>query len=199
MKRIAIPTLLVCVLSVLTSAAASAAPRAFRLPVMEPSRSDVRAALARRRALQLQRLRAYRDRGVFPRNRVSDDVINVFRDENGLLCAVANLVFLDGDLELVASTAKENNYVKMATLKKGALFNWILASGFTIEEIGAIQLPDSPVVDDFDWEQRENARIIAHINAVSAQMIKDTEASLDAATDRLIASGRAWTVVRQAR
>lgn len=198
MKRIAVPTL-----ALLTSlaTAAIAAPRTDYAkppadpPALEPTRAQVRAALAARRALQLERLRAYRDAGVFPRNRVSPDVINVFRDENGLLCAVANLIHLDGELALVAKTARENNYVKMGALEKGALYNWILASGFTSEEIAAIQLPDSPVVDEIDWEQRENQRIIAHLDRVAKQLRLSTQKNLDLATDRLIAAGLARTAL----
>lgn len=196
MKHIAIPALILTLLSALATDTVGAAPRdAIQMPP-EPSRAAVREALAKRRALQIKRLKAYRDRGMFPRNRVSDDVINVFSDELGLLCAVANLIFLDGDLELVAKTARENPYVKMGKLESGALFNWILGSGFTIEEIAAIQLPDSPVRIDVEWAARENARIVAHLDNVAKQLAKNADASLDAATDRLMAAGRGWTVLR---
>ena len=177
MKHLVIPCLLLA--SLATAAAAPAEP---------PTRAEVRAALAARRALQIERLEAYRKAGVFPRNRVSPEVINVFRDERGLLCAVANLIHLDGELALVAKTARENNYVKMGNLKSGALYEWILASGFTSEEIAAIQLPDSPVVDDVDWETLENQRIVAHLDRVVRQLKASTEKSLDLAAGRLIAS-----------
>lgn len=200
MKRIIIPTFAL-LLSLAT--AAVAAPRYAQPPAdpprAEPTRAQVRAALAARRAQQLARLKAYRDAGVFPRNRVSPSVINVFRDENGLLCAVANLVFLDGDLELVARTARDNNYVKMGELTKGPLYNWILASGFTSAEIAAIQLPDSPVViGDIDWEKVENQRIVAHLDQVMRSLQLATDKALDLATDRLIAAGLGATAVEYA-
>jgi hypothetical protein len=196
MKHLTIPALLLTLFSLLAGSTAFAAPRAIRPPVPELTRAEVREVLAKRRAEQIKRLRAYRDNGVFPRNRVSPDVINVFRDENGLLCAVANLIFLDGKLALVAKTALENNYVKMGQLESGALYDWILASGFTIEEIAAIQLPDSPVTIDLHWADRENQKIIAHLDRVSTQLAAANDKSLDLATDRLIASGQAYTLVR---
>lgn len=194
MKRIAIPTLILTLLSILATSSVFAAPRPAQ--VWEPSREQVREALAKRRAVQLERLRAYRKRMVFPRNRISPQIINVFRDENGLLCAVANLIFLDGDKKLVEDTAKTNNTVKMGTLESGALFEWILASGFTIEEIAAIQLPDSPVLYGGDWERRENMRILAHLARVDKQLVSSADASLELATDRIIAAGNALELFR---
>jgi len=148
--------------------------------------SDVRDALAKRRTLQLQRLRAYKNARLFPRNRVSDNVINVFKDEDGLLCAVANLIFLDGELDLVAKTAKDQNYVKIGTLESGDLYQWVLASGFLKEEIAAIQLPDSPVLGGNDWFVEENERIIAHLEEVENMLTNNTEDALDLAAERFM-------------
>jgi hypothetical protein len=154
-----------------------------------PDKPAVRQALAARRSMQIKRLQAYRNARLFPRNRVSDKVINVFRDEDGLLCAVANLIFLDGDLKLVAKTAKDDNYVRMGELEDGPVLDWILGSGFTQEEIAAIQLPDSPITNgDYDWFAEENARIIAHLDNVVKALVKNTEASLEIAAERALAS-----------
>jgi hypothetical protein len=193
MKRIAIPALTLTLLSILASATVFAAPHKIRTPT--PSRAEVRDALIKRRAVNRERLRVYRERMQFPRNRISPDVINVFRDENGLLCAVANLIFLDGKLALVAKTARENNTVKMGELESGPLHDWILSSGFTIEEIAAIQLPDSPVRFERDWEEMENLKIMAHLAGVETMLEKNDKQSIEMATDRLIAAGSVRTLL----
>jgi hypothetical protein len=165
------------------------APAPSPAPAVDPDREALRELLAARRALQIERLVAYRKAALFPRNRVRLGIINVFRDEAGLLCAVANMIFLDGRLALVARTAKENNHVQMGKLTSGPLHDWILTSGFTIEEIAAIQLPDRPIGHGIDWEELENARIIAHLERVEERLARDTETSLNAAVDRLIDAG----------
>jgi len=167
--------------------------------VPEPTLIDVRDALAKRRALQIKRLRAYKEARLFPRNRVSDGVINVFRDEDGLLCAVANLIWLDGDLELVEETAKDSNTIKMGTLESGPLYDWILYSGFTRDEIAAIQLPDSPITTRHDWFARENTRIIAHLDTVEKLLTENQETALDTAAALLYASGSSYTELSKLR
>lgn len=168
-------------------APAAAAERSIALP--SPERVKLRTFLAKRRALQIQRLVAYRRARVFPRNRISQSVINVFRDERGLLCAIANLVYLDGRLGLVEKTAKENNTVKMGTLESGPLYDWILTSGLTQEEIAFAQLPDMPVGPGPDWIERENERIVAHLEAVEKKLEENTAASLTIAVNRLMKAG----------
>src|SRR5262245_10437130 len=62
-----------------------------------------RRELAARRAVQIERLRAYREAGVFPRNLTRPALANIFVDERGVRCAVANLATLDGlDQEVLA-------------------------------------------------------------------------------------------------
>jgi hypothetical protein len=147
----------------------------------------LRATLAARRRHHIDELRAYANAGIFPRNRVLPGKANVFRDENGHLCAVANMVHLDGLDDLVDATAKSNNFVRVADEPSGALHDWVLGSGFTKEEIALIQEPyiqEQPSNPDF--AQNEDARLRAHFAETIAQLITSTDASLDVAVKRAL-------------
>jgi hypothetical protein len=104
-------------------------------------RSAVRADLAAHRDLQLARLHAYAEAGLFPRNSTSDAPLHMFKDPDGRLCAVANLVHQDGLDDLVDATARTQNDVALADVTSGPLYAWALASGLTMEEIARIQRP----------------------------------------------------------
>ncbi|MEO7092403.1 MAG: hypothetical protein ABI175_04070 [Polyangiales bacterium] len=146
----------------------------------------VRDQLAARRKVQIARLHAYAEKGVFPRNVVSKAPINVFRDGDGHLCAVANLVDLDGKHALVDRTARTDNFVLVAEQTSGELHDWVLTSGFTREEIARIQAPYMPMQkDDVSWEQQENARLQTHFAEVERELRESTDASLDLAAARL--------------
>lgn len=165
-------------------------PRRFRPPV-DPYRAQIKKALVRmlrlRRAQQIARLRQYRMRGVFPRNTYANRTLRILVDRNGRLCAVANLVALDGQRKLVLATAKTNRFVNFKNVHNGALFDWVLTSGFTKEEIVAIQLPDRPIHHVRNPVDRERRRIIAHLLWVDRLLAKQTEASLNTMAERLLA------------
>jgi len=145
----------------------------------------VRAQLAARRKTQIERLHAYAANGVFPKNRVSQMPLNVFRDEDGHLCAVANLVELDGKHALVDQTAKTNNFVRVAEQSSGELHDWVLTSGFTKEEIARIQAPYMPMEPNTAWLQKEKERLQAHFAEVERELLENQDASLDLAVARL--------------
>jgi hypothetical protein len=99
---------------------------------------DGHAALAKQRALQLQRLREYRLAGKF----ASDDQgrpASVFRDAQGRLCPMAHLIAASGRMDLVDQVVRENNRLQLADVKDGPLWDWMLTSGLTREEIIRIQ------------------------------------------------------------
>jgi hypothetical protein len=149
--------------------------------------SALRATLAARRQHHIDELAAYAEAGAFPRNRVALGKLNVFRDEDGHLCAVANMVHLDGLDALVDATAKTNNFVKVADEPSGALHDWVLSSGFTREEIALIQEPyirEQPSNPSF--AQNEDARLRAHFAETIAQLKASTDASLDVALKRAV-------------
>lgn len=158
------------------------APEAQDTPDV-PTLDEIQAHLEERRALNIERLRAYREAGVYPRNRVVDAQANVFVDEDGHHCAVANLMRLDGETDLIAQTAANNNLVVLADVHDGPLNDWMLNSGFTRAEIARIQEPYMPWEgDDPNFGQVEDNRLNDHFVEV------DRELQLADARDMLAAA-----------
>lgn len=188
-----------------TNALAQSAPRVpvrvalaqFGTAVRDPNavadapRPDNRAAwqahLAQQRAAHLAVLEAYANAGEFPRNTNGVAYQNIFRDERGVLCAVANMMYRAGATSLVDATASENNGVRLGEVHSGPLLDWILTSGFTQEEIAAIQEPDMPMfgANDPAVIDAERARGQAHFRAVLTMLRSNTERSLNTAFTRL--------------
>jgi hypothetical protein len=178
----------------------------------------VRSSLAARRALNLARLHAYATAGVFPLNRHSDGPLNVFIDEDGHICAAANLIDLDGHGDLVRATAAADNFLVLRDVKSGPLMEWMLTSGFTQEEIALIQEPYMPVeyedpqvqpepaptaafaeppppVISQSWADQERARLQQVLLGVHAVLSANTNKSLTIAMDRLAAQPRLMAAV----
>ncbi len=160
-------------------------------PVVD--RAAVRRELARARAQHLRQLRAYARAESFPINDVQPGMLNVVMDDAGHICAAANLMALDGQLDLVHATAQADNFVRFVDVHDGAVYEWILASGFTREEIGRIQEPYSFLGPDLEGpsleEQRrqERARVRNVLLTVARELRAQDAVSLELATDRLIA------------
>lgn len=170
-------------------------PVAAPPPVAPPDRAALRAMLAQRRRAHLAELRRYVAAGDFPVNSYAEGFLNVFQDEQGHLCAVANLIAHDGALELVRATAASTNFVRLADVHEGPLLDWMLASGFTQEEIARIQEPYMEIGIERplglrERLEREKQRLRRVLRRVIGQLGRDTRRSLDVAVDRLItASG----------
>jgi hypothetical protein len=165
-----------------------------RVPAMPVVSRATRARLMRelraRRELNLRRFGAYHRAGVFPDNHVQPGMLNVFIDDEGHICAAANLVALDGLRGLVEDQSRTDNYVRLVDVHDGALYEWMLMSGFTQEEIGQIQepyafIPDEPYVEPL--EEQEKERLQQQLLAVEQMLRRDERASLAIALDRLIA------------
>lgn len=162
-------------------------------------RAVVRRALAQRRADNFGRFAAYVDRGVFPRNHVTDGMLNVWIDEDGRTCAAATIIRDSGFADLVATTAATSNYIVLADVREGELFAWMLTSGFTQEEIAEIQEPFMgepgdprngrmmPLVAEPAFDAEEDARLRARYAEVTAMLLAGADASLELAVDRLMA------------
>jgi hypothetical protein len=173
-------------------------PHAYRMRQpddIEPafSRDSVRAALIRARQRNLAAFRAYQKKGVFPSNTFSDDKLNVWRDADGHFCAAATIIRASGMTELVDRVADQNNFIKLADVTQGPLMDWILTSGFTQEEIAAIQEPFMPIRDpqqpkvvDAKLRATENARLIARYKVVDRMLVRNEKKSLELAVDRLM-------------
>jgi len=163
-------------------------------------RAAVRSALAKARAQNLARFQAYQQRGVFPRNTFSDSKLNVWRDDDGHLCAAATIIDASGQHDLVSRVADQTNFIRLADVRQGPLMDWILTSGFTQDEIAAIQEPFMPVErpdqSEQNLRQAENARLRAKYTAVTRMLRANEAKSLDAATDRIMRNrDLAWKLV----
>ncbi|HUJ58908.1 MAG TPA: hypothetical protein VLX92_10460 [Kofleriaceae bacterium] len=161
-------------------------------------RAAIRAQLAAARAANLAAFRAYVKAGTFPSNTYKPGELNVWRDRDGHLCAAATIIAKSGATDLVAQTARQNNFIRLADVNDGPLMTWILHSGFTQEELVAIQKPFSPVTVrpsvtqpvavDPSLRAAETARLLAKYAEVDKQLVANEQHSLDVATDRWIAS-----------
>jgi hypothetical protein len=172
-----------------------------RMPVrVAPDRATVRKALEKRRAKNLAAFRAYHKGGVYPHNRVRVGPLNVWIDEAGNLCAAATMISKDGKDELVKKTGAENNNIRLLNVTEGPLLDWMMTSGFTLEEIDRIQLPGDFVGIDFQIPkeelQREDARLAKAYRATDAWLVKHKKSGLDLATDRLMKNtDLAWRLI----
>lgn len=144
---------------------------------------DLRATLAKNRARHLDQLHDYWMAGAFPKNEVSSVITNIFRDSEGHLCAVANMIQKDGGNDaLIDETARAHNTIRLADVSAGPLYDWILTSGFTQEEIAMIQVPYmSPQRMS---EEAERGRLVERLSAVEARLRDDTAQSLTVAMQR---------------
>jgi hypothetical protein len=198
MSRFVIASLVLSAFTSIASARRAPEPHFAEPPQailqIDVDRDAVRAALASVRARNLAAFRAYQSKGVFPSNTFSDGKLNVWRDAAGHLCAAATIIDQSGQHDLVQRVAEQNNFIKLAEVKQGPLMSWILTSGFTQDEIAAIQEPFMPVGDPDQPGPRivtsrrrtEDGRLRARYTAVTKQLVDNEQNSLDVATDRLI-------------
>lgn len=92
------------------------------------------------RRLLLQALAAYRAGGRFPKNRDFRAKTPYFVDADGTRCAMAHLLELGGEGELVAKIARERNNAYVRELAdEPRLLAWLEAAGLGVEEAAAIQ------------------------------------------------------------
>ncbi len=161
----------------------------------------VRAALLEHRRREIARLHEYAASGVFPINRTDPSgPIHMFRDADGHLCAVANLVYRDGLTDAVKRAAAEHNDVVVANETEGALHDWVLTSGLTREEVKRIQgagFEDVMIGADGKITMGAGGRGIAvrialqrietqkRLAEVEAELVANTDLSIALATERL--------------
>jgi hypothetical protein len=160
-------------------------------PATTIDRAAVKAALAKQRAINLAAFRAYQDTGLFPHNFVKGGALNVWLDQEGHLCAAATLI-ANTNPDLAMSVAPINDFIRLADVKDGALMDWMLTSGFTQEEIVAIQEPFmgkmEPDVQPDPRRLAEDARLMKRYAQVTQQLVKARKVSLERAVDRLMAN-----------
>jgi hypothetical protein len=160
--------------------------------------------LRARRAAQLERLDAYARAGAFPRDPTSSGFSHQFRDANGNLCAVANLIWQDGFQDLVLETQQHDNDVVIAEIDgPSRLLGWVTTSGLTLEEVAIVQEPewdgpqppiDAKLVARQERERRraeaaEVERIRDHLATVADVLAADEDSAIDTQLRRLEALG----------
>src|SRR5207244_2840842 len=103
-------------------------------------RTAWRQKLLAARRVQLQRLAAYRDRGLFPLNEgQSAQPAPIFVDRHGTACAVGHLMRCSGWSDEVDSIQQSNNLVYVPDATQSAVAAWVLTSGLTFEEAALVQ------------------------------------------------------------
>jgi hypothetical protein len=106
-------------------------------------RRDVSDLTARQRAARLrniERLRAYRERGVYPRNEdFPGELVPYFVDDRGVHCAVAGLVAESGEEALVERVVALHNNARVREMQIPALATWAEQQGLTVDELALIQ------------------------------------------------------------
>jgi hypothetical protein len=163
-------------------------------PTAAPARAAVYAALAARRKANLARFKAYRTAGAYPHNpRSSEDIDrgpiarNIWLDAEGHYCAAATMILGSGATDLVERTARDDNFVHLADVTSGGLLAWMLTSGLTQEEVALIQEPFMEI-ERPDQREAEDQRLAARYAEVEATIKAQRKASLQLATDRLMAN-----------
>jgi hypothetical protein len=93
------------------------------------------------RALHIEVLREYRERGIFPHNhRVPGRRVPVFIDEHGTHCAVGYLIARSGHEELARRIAATRNLATVPELADvPELVAWLADAGLSVEEAARIQ------------------------------------------------------------
>ena len=152
-------------------------------PAGSPSRDELRLRLAEQRRLQIARLHDYVAAGEFPRRRVARHLpVDVLIDDDGHLSAIAALMEQAGEGALIRLTAAHSSTLHLADVKDGPLLDWIFGSGLTREEVALVQMP-------YVYDSRD--RLVEHFVRIEARLVAETDASLDAAVDQLMAR-QAW-------
>lgn len=166
-------------------------PDDIALPQRFMDRASIRAKLVEQRAANLARFRIYQKVGVFPVNTVRPGKLNVWIDDAGHICAAATIIKMSGLDELVQRTGEQTNNIRLADVKQGPLMDWMLTSGFTQEEVAAIQAPFAYPGDEteaINEQQRalETARLTKVYKQVTAKLVKNQKASIEIAVSRLM-------------
>jgi hypothetical protein len=140
---------------IITAVLASTGPAVAGDAPTQPDTAALRAALVKQRATNLKRFEEYRQKRVYPHNTYQPGMLNVWKDQDGHLCAIATLVHDSGRDDLVDAIASDQNFVKLADVTSGPIADWILTSGLTQEEAVMIQQPSEA---DVEWMEAEQAR-----------------------------------------
>lgn len=160
-------------------------------PAKQLDRAKLRAKLAARRDLNIQRFLAYREGRVYPVSS-TPGTTHLWFDEAGNLCAAATLISAEWGTEATMRVGEDNLNIRLADVKTGPLADWILMSGLTRHEIVAIQAPMIGPDGGGEWRRgpilvdAENQRLYNLYTDVERQIRSLAAANLDLATDALM-------------
>ncbi len=122
---------------------------------------DQRAARQR----NIEALRDYARRGVFPHNHDFASPMPYFQDQHGSLCAMAYLVARSGREDLVDKVARSANNAYLPELARDPqLQEWLIDNGLTVAEAARIQ-PAYPPFPPIEEAQRDAGYEIASVGA----------------------------------
>jgi hypothetical protein len=145
----------------------------------------VRAKLAARRAVVIERFLAYREGRVYPINNLpGGGTRHVWMDDWGNLCAAATLISLDWGRDAAIRVGATNRELRLADVKRGPVADWILTSGLTRHELVAIQLPGDDLMRRAP--RQENDRMYRTYVDVERQLRSLWNANLELAVDALM-------------
>jgi hypothetical protein len=97
-------------------------------------------ALRAERRRNLERLRAYRLRGEFPRNHDIDEPrLPTFIDHDDRACAVGALMIASGHGALARTVARNENHARVRDIETPGVAAWVAQSGLTLAEHARIQ------------------------------------------------------------
>jgi len=156
-------------------------------------RAKLRDALEQRRKTSVVRFLAYREARVYPQNTYVDGPRHVWLDAQGHLCAAATIISGDWGRAATENVAAENNFIALADVHDGPLYDWILTSGLTHSEIVAIQVepigdepPEQPAPSPVVPAPDDTQRLYTIYVDVERQLTQMWNEDLDAATDALM-------------
>ncbi len=101
---------------------------------------------ATKRAVLLNDLEKYADRGLFPQNHVLPYRNPVFIDPQGTACAVGQLMIESGHRDLAESISQEMNLAYVHDMKRADVLQWAVQEGFTEDELAWIQPGYPPTI-----------------------------------------------------
>ena len=116
-------------------AEARGGPTDPRAEAPEIDRATLRSALAARRDASYQNFLTYREARVYPVNSYAPGFQHVWLDASGNLCAAATIIAADWGRAAAEAVAGENNFIALADVHDGPLYDWVLTSGLTHQEI----------------------------------------------------------------
>ena len=107
--------------------------------------SHLSPTLQKARIQNLNTLRVYWKKGVFPRNTHHEARTPYFIDDEGRTCAMAQLLIDSGYEEEAVRISQRENYSYVHDMKSPELAQWLETSGLTLQEAAWIQPNYEPV------------------------------------------------------